>query len=135
MISTRELRRCGDTVSTSIAASTRRRWRVRRFPELESVWVYPHGERWRLHLERLGADELASYGLQWSVGDFVVALLHTDAIGDGHIGEGKTVEVRVFDPAVVPNPTRDGFAGRSRTSSTSLKSRARSVAKSRTANL
>jgi hypothetical protein len=60
--------------------------------------------------DRLGLGEPVSYGLRWRLGDFVVALLHTDAIGDGHIGEGKTVEVRVFDPAVVTEPTRDGFA-------------------------
>ncbi|MCB9622215.1 MAG: hypothetical protein H6723_02640 [Sandaracinus sp.] len=60
--------------------------------------------------ERLGSGEAVSYGLRWIVGDFVVALLHTDAIGDGHLGEGRTVEVRVFDPLVVPDPTRHGFA-------------------------
>lgn len=60
--------------------------------------------------DRLGLGEPGSYGVRWHLGAFVVALLHTDAIGDGHIGEGKTVEVRVFDPAVVTEPTRIGFA-------------------------
>lgn len=54
--------------------------------------------------DSLGPSAIRPDGVEWRVGELLVALLHADSIGNEQIDQGKTIELRVCEPSIVPDP-------------------------------